>query len=100
MSVSDGCGAVITIFTRASSSGADLKPFFVPLGVLRGAGAWTITTGATSPSAPSTSLPEDRTSVVKEWPIRPARSWMRVTLSAEVPSAVANAARSKGLSQT
>ncbi len=36
----------ITVFAGGASSLADLKPFFVPLGVFSATGAWSITTGA------------------------------------------------------
>ncbi|WP_316172417.1 hypothetical protein [Bradyrhizobium sp. SZCCHNRI2049] len=35
-----------TIFTGGASSVADLKPFFVPLGMRSASGAWKVTTGA------------------------------------------------------
>ena len=36
----------ITVFTGGASSVADLKPFFIPLGMLSASGAWKLTTGA------------------------------------------------------
>lgn len=36
----------ITIFTGGASSVADLKPFFIPLGMTSVSGAWKLTTGA------------------------------------------------------
>lgn len=36
----------ITIFTGGATSVADLKPFFVPLGIKSVSGAWKITTGS------------------------------------------------------
>lgn len=40
-------GAIsITIFTGGATSVADLKPFYVPLGLVSVTGAWKLTTGA------------------------------------------------------
>lgn len=46
VSVKDGGGSAITIFTGGASSVTDLKPFFVPLGARSAAGPWKVTTGA------------------------------------------------------
>ncbi|WP_316184715.1 hypothetical protein [Bradyrhizobium sp. SZCCHNRI1003] len=46
VSVKDGSGTGITIFTGGASSVADLKPFFVTLGMRSAAGPWKVTTGA------------------------------------------------------
>lgn len=46
VSIKDGAGSAITIFTGGASSVADLKPFFVPLGMRSATGAWKVTTGA------------------------------------------------------
>lgn len=46
VSIKDGSGGAITVFTGGASSVADLKPFFVPLGLVSTNGAWKITTGA------------------------------------------------------
>lgn len=46
VSIKDGAGSSITIFTGGASSVADLKPFFVPFGANSTAGAWKVTTGA------------------------------------------------------
>jgi hypothetical protein len=45
VSIKDGAGTGITIFTGGATSIADLKPFFVPLG-MKAATAWKVTTGA------------------------------------------------------
>lgn len=36
----------ITVFTGGATSVADLKPFFIPIGLLSVNGAWAVTTGA------------------------------------------------------
>lgn len=46
VSIKDGGGSAITIFTGGATSVADLKPFFVPLGLMSTNGAWKVTTGA------------------------------------------------------
>ncbi len=46
VSIKDGGGSSITIFTGGASSVSNLVPFFVPLGAKSAAGAWKITTGA------------------------------------------------------
>lgn len=46
VSIKDGSGSAITIFTGGASSISNLVPFFVPLGVISGSGAWKVTTGA------------------------------------------------------
>lgn len=45
VSIKDGGGSAITIFTGGASSVSNLVPFFVPLGITSGSGAWKITTG-------------------------------------------------------
>lgn len=46
VSVTDGGGSAITLFTGGASSVSNLVPFFVPLGVRSNGGAWQVTTGA------------------------------------------------------
>jgi len=46
VSIKDGGGSAITVFTGGASSVASLVPFFVPLGLVSLAGAWKVTTGA------------------------------------------------------
>jgi hypothetical protein len=46
VSIKDGAGSAITLFTGGASSVGNLVPFFVPLGIYSGAGAWKVTTGA------------------------------------------------------
>lgn len=47
VTIKDGAGAAVTIFTGGATSVADLTPFFVELGNLRSvSGAWKIGTGA------------------------------------------------------
>lgn len=46
VSIKDGSGSAITIFTGGSSSVGSLVPFFVPIGAKSGSGAWKLTTGA------------------------------------------------------
>lgn len=46
VSIKDGAGSAITLFTGGASSVADLKPFLVELGLRSTAGAWSVTTGA------------------------------------------------------
>src|SRR5215203_3447910 len=45
VSIKDGAGSAITVFTGGASSVSNLVPFFVPLGIKSGAGAWKVTTG-------------------------------------------------------
>lgn len=46
VSIKDGAGSAITVFTGGASSVSNLVPFFVPLGIKSGAGAWKVTTGS------------------------------------------------------
>lgn len=46
VSIKDGGGSAITIFTGGASSVSNLVPFFVPLGIKSGSGAWKVTTGS------------------------------------------------------
>lgn len=46
VSIKDGGGSAITIFTGGATSVADLKPIRVDLGLRSVAGAWKVTTGA------------------------------------------------------
>lgn len=46
VSIKDGAGSAITVFTGGASSVSNLVPFFVPLGIKSTAGAWKVTTGA------------------------------------------------------
>jgi hypothetical protein len=46
VSIKDGAGSAITIFTGGATSVSNLVPFFVPLGIKSGSGAWKVTTGA------------------------------------------------------
>lgn len=46
VSIKDGSGSAITIFTGGASSVSNLVPFFVPLGMISTGGAWKVTTGA------------------------------------------------------
>lgn len=47
VSIKDGAGSAITVFTGGASSIADLKPIFVDLGNIAATGAgWKVTTGA------------------------------------------------------
>jgi hypothetical protein len=46
VSIKDGGGSAITVFTGGATSVADLKPFSVKLGLTSLAGAWKVTTGA------------------------------------------------------
>jgi hypothetical protein len=46
VSIKDGSGSAITIFTGGASSVSSLVPFFVPLGIKSTGGAWSVTTGA------------------------------------------------------
>lgn len=46
VSIKDGSGSAITVFTGGATSVSNLVPFFIPLGIISGSGAWKITTGA------------------------------------------------------
>ena len=46
VSIKDGSGSAITVFTGGASSVSSLVPFLVPLGLMSTAGAWKVTTGA------------------------------------------------------
>lgn len=46
VSIKDGAGGAITVFTGGASSVSNLVPFFVPLGIVSAAGAWKVSTGA------------------------------------------------------
>ena len=46
VSIKDGGGSAITIFTGGATSVSNLVPFFVPLGIKSASGAWALTTGA------------------------------------------------------
>jgi hypothetical protein len=46
ITIADGTGSAITVFTGGASSVSNLVPFFIPLGVVSRAGAWKVTTGA------------------------------------------------------
>lgn len=46
VSIKDGSGSAITIFTGGASSVSNLVPFSVPLGIVSTGGAWKVTTGA------------------------------------------------------
>lgn len=46
VSIKDGSGSSITVFTGGTSSVSNLVPFFIPLGLKSGSGAWKVTTGA------------------------------------------------------
>jgi hypothetical protein len=46
VSIKDGAGSAITIFTGGASSVSNLVPFPVALGIRSAAGAWKVTTGA------------------------------------------------------
>lgn len=45
VSIKDGAGSAITIFTGGATSVSNLAPIFVPLGMTSLAGAWKLTTG-------------------------------------------------------
>lgn len=45
VSIKDGSGSGITVFTGGASSVSNLVPFFVPLGIKSTGGAWKVTTG-------------------------------------------------------
>lgn len=46
VAIKDGAGTAITVFVGGANSVSTLHPFFVPLGIRSGAGAWQVTTGA------------------------------------------------------
>jgi len=46
VSIKDGSGSAITIFTGGATSVSNLVPFFVPIGAMSTGGAWKVTTGA------------------------------------------------------
>lgn len=46
VSIKDGGGSSITVFTGGASSVSKLVPFMVPIGAVSAAGAWSVTTGA------------------------------------------------------
>ena len=46
VSIKDGAGSAITVFTGGASSVSNLIPFTVPLGLISTAGAWKVTTGS------------------------------------------------------
>lgn len=46
VAIKDGAGSAITVFTGGADSVSNLVPFFIPLGIKSGAGAWQVTTGA------------------------------------------------------
>lgn len=46
VSIKDGSGSAITVFTGGSSSVSNLVPFLIPLGMVSTGGAWKVTTGA------------------------------------------------------
>lgn len=44
--IQDGSNTAITVFAGGASSVSNLVPFFVPIGAVSAAGAWSITTGS------------------------------------------------------
>lgn len=46
ISIKDGAGSAITLFTGGATSVSNLVPFFIPLDLKSLAGAWKVTTGA------------------------------------------------------
>lgn len=46
VSIKDGVGSAITVFTGGASSVSSLVPFSIPLGFKSSSGAWKVTTGA------------------------------------------------------
>lgn len=46
VSIKDGGGSSITVFTGGASSVSNLVPFFVPLGIVSVSGPWKLTTGS------------------------------------------------------
>lgn len=45
ISIKDGAGSAITVFTGGATSVSNLVPFYIPLGWVSLAGAWKVTTG-------------------------------------------------------
>lgn len=46
ITIKDGAGGAITVFTGGASSVSNLVPFMIPIGAKSTAGAWKVTTGA------------------------------------------------------
>ncbi len=46
ITIKDGDGGAITVFTGGASSVSNLVPFMIPIGAKSTAGAWKVTTGA------------------------------------------------------
>jgi hypothetical protein len=46
ITIKDGSGSAITVFTGGATSVSNLVPFFIPIGARSTAGAWKVTTGA------------------------------------------------------
>ena len=46
VSIKDGSGSAVIVFTGGPSSVSNLVPFYIPLGTKSAAGAWKVTTGA------------------------------------------------------
>lgn len=46
VTITDGTGSAITIFTGGSTSVSNLVPFMVPIGAVSTTGGWKVTTGA------------------------------------------------------
>ncbi|MEO0955678.1 MAG: hypothetical protein AAFU81_01570 [Pseudomonadota bacterium] len=46
ISIKDGAGSAITVFTGGADSVSTLHPFSIPIGALSALGAWQVTTGA------------------------------------------------------
>lgn len=46
VSIKDGSGSAITVFTGGSDSITSLQPFYVPLDIRSTGGPWSVTTGA------------------------------------------------------
>lgn len=46
VSIKDGSGSAITVFTGGASSLSNLVPFIIPVQAKSAAGAWKVTTGA------------------------------------------------------
>lgn len=46
VSIKDGSGSAVTVFTGGASSVVSLVPFYVPIGAKTTGGAWKVTTGA------------------------------------------------------
>lgn len=45
VSIKDGSGSAITVFTGGVASVSNLVPFMIPLGIISGDGMWKVTTG-------------------------------------------------------